>query len=99
MLIYPLEFSMKITILQSLPFLLLTAADALGLQNISDNASPEPSNLIQVAAMSALVHLDHTKHPTVFLSGYYRVNDGGGGLFYWDPLSVEATNRGTILQS
>jgi hypothetical protein len=33
-----------------------------------------------------------------FIGGYYADGDGGGGDFYWDAVSVEADNGGTILQ-
>jgi hypothetical protein len=32
------------------------------------------------------------------LQGYYLAGDGGGGNFYWDPLSIVADNGGTIFQ-
>jgi len=33
-----------------------------------------------------------------FIGGYYADGDGGGGDFYWDTVSVEADNGGTIFQ-
>ena len=33
-----------------------------------------------------------------FIGGYYADGDGGGGDFYWDAVSVEADNSGTIFQ-
>lgn len=33
-----------------------------------------------------------------FIGGYYADGDGGGGDFYWDAVSVETDNGGTILQ-
>lgn len=36
---------------------------------------------------------------TIFVSGYYTKNDGGGGFFNWDSTSQEADNGGTIIQS
>jgi hypothetical protein len=33
-----------------------------------------------------------------FVGGYYADGDGGGGDFYWDAVSVEADNGGTIFQ-
>jgi hypothetical protein len=33
-----------------------------------------------------------------FIGGYYADGDGGGGDFYWDAVSVEADNGGTIFQ-
>jgi hypothetical protein len=33
-----------------------------------------------------------------FIGGYYTDGDGGGGDFYWDAVSVEADNGGTIFQ-
>jgi hypothetical protein len=33
-----------------------------------------------------------------FIGGYYADADGGGGDFYWDAVSVEADNGGTIFQ-
>jgi hypothetical protein len=34
-----------------------------------------------------------------FVGGYYADGDGGGGDFYWDAVSVEADNGGTIFQA
>ena len=31
--------------------------------------------------------------------GYSYVGDGGGGVFYWDPVSIEPDNGGTIIQA
>ena len=33
-----------------------------------------------------------------FVGGYYADGDGGGGDFYWDAVSVETDNGGTIVQ-
>ena len=33
-----------------------------------------------------------------FVGGYYADGDGGGGDFYWDAVSVETDNGGTIFQ-
>jgi hypothetical protein len=33
-----------------------------------------------------------------FVGGYYENGDGGGGDFYWDAVSIEADNGGTIFQ-
>jgi hypothetical protein len=33
-----------------------------------------------------------------FIGGYYADGDGGGGDFYWDAVSTEADNGGTIFQ-
>jgi hypothetical protein len=33
----------------------------------------------------------------VELLGYYKPGDGGGGEFFWDALSTESDNRGTII--
>lgn len=34
---------------------------------------------------------------TVVVSGYYTINDGGGGQFYWNPTSTATDNNGTII--
>lgn len=34
----------------------------------------------------------------VTVAGYYAINDGGGGQFYWDEFSTEADNGGTIIK-
>ena len=36
---------------------------------------------------------------TVNVLGYYTKGDGGDGLFYWDAVSTEADNGGTIIQA
>ena len=36
---------------------------------------------------------------TINVLGYYTKGDGGGGLFYWDSVSTEADNSGTIIQA
>lgn len=33
-----------------------------------------------------------------FVSGYYNPGDGGGGHFYWDSVSTETDNGGTIIK-
>jgi hypothetical protein len=33
-----------------------------------------------------------------FIGGYYTDGDGGGGDFYWDAVSIETDNGGTIFQ-
>ncbi|MCD9022696.1 glycoside hydrolase family 55 protein [Cohnella silvisoli] len=38
-----------------------------------------------------------TQNIVVSLAGYYAVNDGGGGLFYWDSGATEADNNGTVI--
>ncbi|MGN8068104.1 hypothetical protein [Mucilaginibacter sp. 22184] len=40
-----------------------------------------------------------TDKQTIELLGYYAVNDGGGGEFYWDSLSTETQDGGTIIQT
>lgn len=34
----------------------------------------------------------------IFVRGYRRSGDGGGGEFYWDPMSDEAEDGGTIFR-
>lgn len=34
----------------------------------------------------------------VYLSGYYKPNDGGGGMFIWVDTSTKADNKGTIIR-
>jgi|GEM_PF-5028595 len=35
---------------------------------------------------------------SVIMGGYWSVGDGGGGVFHWDSVSVEADNHGTIVK-
>lgn len=35
----------------------------------------------------------------VLVLGYHAIDDGGGGLFYWDPQSNAATDGGTVFAS
>ena len=35
---------------------------------------------------------------SVLLKGYYRANDGGGGMFYWDAESVLEPDGGLVIQ-
>ena len=36
---------------------------------------------------------------SVLLKGYYRANDGGGGMFYWDAESVLEPDGGLVIQA
>jgi hypothetical protein len=41
--------------------------------------------------------ISSTSKPVAVLGGYWTVGDGGGGVFYWDPISSTGDNRGTII--
>ncbi len=57
---------------------------------------PSPSQKIEnIAALKAY---EGTGNEAVEVLGYYTKGDGGGGLFYWDEISTEADNSGTIIE-
>lgn len=55
-------------------------------------------NNIIVKNINELKNRKGTSDSTVKVLGYYFNNDGGGGNFYWDNISVENDNGGTIFQ-
>lgn len=49
-----------------------------------------------INSIAELRLLDGSVYGRVEVLGYYTAGDGGGGDFYWDSVSVEADNGGTI---
>lgn len=54
-------------------------------------------NIDTIALLKSLAN--PTSPARISVKGYYNVGDGGGGDFYWDPLSTGTDNGGTIIQS
>lgn len=59
-------------------------------------ASPGLPSLNNIAALRASNAFNAAT--TVLILGYYTKDDGGEGLFSWDPASVIADNGGTIIK-
>ncbi|MCZ2844916.1 MAG: hypothetical protein O2U61_00205, partial [Candidatus Bathyarchaeota archaeon] len=67
---------------------------------IQGSKEKNEANRVRVRNIEALRKLPFpsTKNrKEVFVSGYYDSGDGGGGIFYWDPISIEDDNGGTII--
>ncbi len=56
-----------------------------------------PPGTPTVTNMAALKALSPGQHSQVWLEGYYTPQDGGQGLFQWDPSSTQNDNAGTII--
>ena len=62
-----------------------------------------PNTLTELGAVRAIFLLKAVNTDTVVdnqsveVLGYHEEGDGGGGSFYWDALSVEADNGGTVI--
>ncbi len=52
-----------------------------------------------VSAMADIVITQAIDYKTIKVQGYYALNDGGGGYFRWNPVSVATANNGTIFES
>ncbi len=57
------------------------------------------TNLYTVENIAELKTIEGIDSAYVIVRGYSVPGDGGGGDFYWDDLSVETDNIGTIIQS
>jgi hypothetical protein len=55
-------------------------------------------NTIKIKNIAELKTRKGTPESTVEVLGYYVEGDGGGGNFYWDNVSTETDNSGTIIQ-
>jgi hypothetical protein len=52
---------------------------------------------MQVNLVSDLInHVGSEPNEVITVPGYHNIDDGGGGIFYWDSASSEAPNYGTI---
>ncbi|WP_118952822.1 glycosyl hydrolase family 28-related protein [Taibaiella helva] len=51
-----------------------------------------------VTNIAALTATAPSGNETAIVLGYYEAGDGGGGTFYWDALSAEDPDLGTIFQ-
>ena len=56
-----------------------------------------PPGTPTVTNMAALKALSPGQHSQVWLEGYYTPQDGGQGLFQWNPTSTQNDNAGTII--
>jgi len=56
------------------------------------------SQISSIADLRALDVSLYVADQVVSVLGYYSINDGGQGEFYYDPLSVAAENNGTIIR-
>lgn len=58
------------------------------------------NTIVEIEGISGLKAYPIANNPTTaILKGYYSGDDGGGGLFRWNPTSTRATNSGTIFNS
>lgn len=56
--------------------------------------------LYDVATIADLRALNTARHKTnVYVGGYFTLDDGGGGEFYWSPTSTASTNRGLVFKN
>jgi len=51
-----------------------------------------------ITNIAALTATAPSGNETATVLGYYEAGDGGGGTFYWDALSTEDPDQGTIFQ-
>ncbi|RFS17022.1 glycosyl hydrolase family 28-related protein [Emticicia sp. C21] len=52
-----------------------------------------------VSDISTLRTITGSSNDVADVLGYYAVNDGGGGQFYWDAASTATDNGGTVIQA
>lgn len=74
----------------------------------ADSLTNDPSELSLIAgkisalsaipSMASLADLPYGGRAHVFVEGYYHPDDGGGGMFRWDPSSTGTDDGGTIIQ-
>jgi hypothetical protein len=50
-----------------------------------------------LASLRGITVLEAMQNPTVYLAGYASVNDGGQGIWNWNPRSVVPDNTGTVV--
>jgi hypothetical protein len=50
-----------------------------------------------VTTVASLRSLSPVTDEFVLVSGYHGCGDGGGGAFYWDPITTEPDNGGTLI--
>lgn len=63
---------------------------------IGEDSIPPNQNIVSNISELLLI-TDKPDKFKIFVGGYYEDGDGGGGHFYWDALSTETENGGTIL--
>lgn len=56
------------------------------------------SKLLKASSIKALRSISTTEFNFIYLLGYSKPGDGGGGWFYWDPYSVDSDNGGTVIK-
>lgn len=62
--------------------------------------SSEYLDPVNTIAALRLVDVDFVNDTQIVeIKGYYAVGDGGGGHFYWNAISTETDNGGTIIQA
>jgi hypothetical protein len=71
-----------------------TAGETTGTISAADTLA---GGLPSMAALRALAATAGTSFAVV--QGYYQPDDGGGGLFYWNPDSTETDDGGTVIAS
>ena len=52
-----------------------------------------------VTSIKELIDIDITLLDTIVVKGYHKINDGGGGVFYWDAHSSEIADDGIFFKS
>lgn len=63
----------------------------------SDKHIDNYQKIVTINTIRNLSTIDITKIKSAFVSGYARLNDGGGGFFSYDPEKATTNNSGTII--
>lgn len=57
-----------------------------------------PTSTNELPTVKLLYSIQHNTNGYIFTGGYYKIGDGGGGMFYWDPILTKDDNGGTIIK-
>ncbi|MDD4475193.1 MAG: glycosyl hydrolase family 28-related protein [Eubacteriales bacterium] len=73
--------------------------DGMDGSEVSSLSSITDSTVITAKTMSELRSVPSVNENSIIvLKGYYKVGDGAGGLFFWDPESTAPDNGGTVIK-
>lgn len=64
--------------------------------NINSTSSGTILNVLNIAALRLI---EGASNQRVSVSGYYTVNDGGGGEFYWNSADTTTEDNGMVIQA
>jgi hypothetical protein len=62
-----------------------------------DKQKLRQSLLMHVSTISELKSIGPGESPVVLVLGYNTPGDGGGGFFFWDPVSSLTENGGSVI--